>query len=82
MTTLLSVPAAAAAPSAGADYPCEPYLKAWAGKTVVSRWKFHIDGAGRPDRAVADSLSAGHRRAASARRPWVAGEVAATTAGT
>ncbi|WP_189308765.1 DNA/RNA non-specific endonuclease [Streptomyces albospinus] len=60
MTTLLAVPAATAAPSAGADYPCDPYLKAWAGKTVVSRWKFHIDGAGRPDRATADSLSAGN----------------------
>ncbi|MFK0296478.1 DNA/RNA non-specific endonuclease [Streptomyces sp. NPDC090442] len=59
VTTLLSVPAATAAPSVKADYPCERYLKAWAGKTVVSRWKFHIDANGRPDRAIADSLSAG-----------------------
>ncbi|SHM25717.1 hypothetical protein SAMN05216268_109276 [Streptomyces yunnanensis] len=82
MTTLLSVPAATANPPAGADYPCEPYLKAWAGKTVVTRWKFHIDSAGRPDRAMTDSLSAGNSPRSQCETTVAAGEAAATTAAT
>ncbi|MGK5546684.1 DNA/RNA non-specific endonuclease [Streptomyces sp. URMC 127] len=61
---VLAPPAAAApvSPSGAAvwvDYPCEQYLTAWAGKTVRSTWSFHIDAAGRPDRATAASLTAG-----------------------
>ncbi|MBB5123174.1 hypothetical protein FHS36_006653 [Streptomyces eurocidicus] len=41
------------------DHPCEQYLTQWKGQTVRSTWSFHIDAAGRPDRATAANLTAG-----------------------